>query len=107
MDRSAIGWHLNIGAGRIVYQDLVKINMEVRENTSHAEQNPVDAFYMRGSSGKQLQFYERIFVRWPCAFPQELCDMTGEYGIENVFIHAFGDGRDTDRQVEKVIWRTS
>ena len=36
----------------------------------------------------------------------KLCDMTGEYGIKDVFIHAFGDGRDTDPRVEKAIWKT-
>lgn len=103
MGNSEVG-HLNIGAGRIVYQDLVKINMEVRENTITQNKTLVDAFSYARDHGKQVHFMGLLSDGGVHSLDKhlyKLCDMTGEYGIENVFIHAFGDGRDTDPQSGK------
>jgi len=103
MGNSEVG-HLNIGAGRIVYQDLVKINMAVRENTILENEALVKAFSYARNHKKQVHFLGLLSDGGVHSLDKHLykmCDMTGEYGIENVFIHAFGDGRDTDPQSGK------
>ncbi len=98
MGNSEVG-HLNIGAGRIVYQDLVKINMAVRENTIVENEALVNAFSYARDNGKQVHFMGLLSdggVHSMDKHLYKLCDMTGEYGIQDVFIHGFGDGRDTD-----------
>jgi len=103
MGNSEVG-HLNIGAGRVVYQDLVKINIAVRDNT--ISQNPVlvEAFSYARDHKKQVHFMGLLSDGGVHSLDKhlyKLCDMTGEYGIEKVFVHAFGDGRDTDPQSGK------
>lgn len=103
MGNSEVG-HLNIGAGRVVYQDLVKINIAVRDNT--ISQNPVlvEAFSYARDHKKQVHFLGLLSDGGVHSLDKhlyKLCDMTGEYGIEKVFVHAFGDGRDTDPQSGK------
>jgi len=98
MGNSEVG-HLNIGAGRIIYQDLVKINMECK--TGEIKKNPVlnEAFSYARDKGKQVHFMGLLSdggVHSSDRHLYYLCDMTGEYGIKDVFIHGFGDGRDTD-----------
>lgn len=98
MGNSEVG-HLNIGAGRIIYQDLVKINMECK--TGGIKKNPVltEAFSYARDNGKQVHFMGLLSDGGVHSLDRHLyslCDMTGEYGIKNVFIHGFGDGRDTD-----------
>ncbi len=103
MGNSEVG-HLNIGAGRIVYQDLVKINMAVRDNTISENETLVNAFTYARDQKKQVHFLGLLSDGGVHSLDKhlyKLCDMTGEYGIENVFIHAFGDGRDTDPQSGK------
>ncbi|MEN8226629.1 MAG: 2,3-bisphosphoglycerate-independent phosphoglycerate mutase [Bacteroidota bacterium] len=103
MGNSEVG-HLNIGAGRIVYQDLVKINMAVRDNTILQNDTLVKAFSYARDQGKQVHFMGLLSDGGVHSLDKhlyKLCDMTGEYGIKNVFIHAFGDGRDTDPQSGK------
>lgn len=98
MGNSEVG-HLNLGAGRIVYQDLVKINMAVRDNTISENETLVKAFTYARNHNKQVHFLGLLSDGGVHSLDKHLykmCDMTGEYGIENVFIHAFGDGRDTD-----------
>ena len=98
MGNSEVG-HLNIGAGRIVYQDLVKINMACRENTIMDNETLVEAFSYARDNNKQVHFMGLLSDGGVHSLDKhlyKLCDMTGEYGIENVFIHGFGDGRDTD-----------
>ncbi|MFZ2338641.1 MAG: 2,3-bisphosphoglycerate-independent phosphoglycerate mutase [Bacteroidales bacterium] len=98
MGNSEVG-HLNIGAGRVIYQDLVKINLECK--TGDIKKNPVltEAFSYARDNGKQVHFMGLLSdggVHSLDTHLYYLCDMTGDYGIKNVFIHGFGDGRDTD-----------
>ncbi|MCK4664655.1 MAG: 2,3-bisphosphoglycerate-independent phosphoglycerate mutase [Bacteroidales bacterium] len=98
MGNSEVG-HLNIGAGRIVYQDLVKINKAVEDNS--ISNNPVltDAFIYAKKNKKQVHFIGLVSdggVHSLNKHLYKLCDLTKEYELENVFIHALTDGRDTD-----------
>lgn len=98
MGNSEVG-HLNIGAGRIIYQDLVKINKECK--TGEIKKNKVltDAFYYARDNNKQVHFFGLMSDGGVHSLDKHLyslCDMTMDYGIKNVFIHGFGDGRDTD-----------
>ena len=98
MGNSEVG-HLNIGAGREVYQDLVKINRACRDNSilenpevkaafEHAKKNGVNMHFMGlVSDGGVHSSLEHLF---------KLCDIAAEYKIENTFVHCFMDGRDTD-----------
>ena len=100
MGNSEVG-HLNIGAGRVVYQDLVKINRAVKDGS--ISQNPVlvEAFTYARDQKKQVHFLGLLSDGGVHSLDKhlyKLCDITGDYGIENVFVHAFGDGRDTDPQ---------
>lgn len=98
MGNSEVG-HLNIGAGRIVYQDLVKINLAIRNKS--IEQNEVlnKTFDYVKSSGKKLHIMGLVSdggVHSSQEHLHALCDMANERGVDNLFIHAFTDGRDTD-----------
>jgi len=98
MGNSEVG-HLNIGAGRVIYQDLVKINKECK--TGEIKQNRVlmDAFSYARDKNKQVHFLGLMSDGGVHSLDKHLyylCDMTKDYGLKNVFIHAFGDGRDTD-----------
>ncbi|HRW22632.1 MAG TPA: 2,3-bisphosphoglycerate-independent phosphoglycerate mutase, partial [Bacteroidales bacterium] len=100
MGNSEVG-HLNIGAGRIVYQDLVKINLAV-ENGSIAE-NPVlqKAFKYARDNNKSLHFLGLVSnggVHSMDTHLHKLCDLTALYKLDKVYIHALTDGRDTDPQ---------
>ena len=103
MGNSEVG-HLNIGAGRIVFQDLVKINRAVEQNTILENETLVRAFSYARDEAKQVHFMGLLSDGGVHSLDKhlyKLCDMTGDYGIENVFVHAFGDGRDTDPQSGK------
>ncbi|NSW94333.1 MAG: 2,3-bisphosphoglycerate-independent phosphoglycerate mutase [Bacteroidales bacterium] len=98
MGNSEVG-HLNIGAGRIIYQDLVKINKEIR--SGEIKRNPVltEAFSYAAKNNKQVHFFGLLSDGGVHSLDEHLyalCDMTMEYGLRNVFVHGFGDGRDTD-----------
>ena len=98
MGNSEVG-HLNIGAGRVVYQDLVKINRACRDNSilknpevvrafDYARQNGVGVHFMGlTSDGGVHSSLEHLF---------KLCDIAAEYKIDRTFVHCFMDGRDTD-----------
>ncbi len=103
MGNSEVG-HLNIGAGRIVYQDLVKINMAVSEGTISENSALVEAFSYARDNKKRVHFMGLLSDGGVHSLDKhlyKLCDMTGDYGIKDVFVHAFGDGRDTDPQSGK------
>jgi 2,3-bisphosphoglycerate-independent phosphoglycerate mutase len=98
MGNSEVG-HLNIGAGRVVYQDLALINKAIREKTIDANPALVKAFEYAQKNNKALHFMGLVSeggVHSSQAHLHYLCDMTKAYGLKNVFIHAFTDGRDTD-----------
>ena len=98
MGNSEVG-HLNIGAGRVVYQDLVKINKaiadrsildnpEIKNAFSYAKNNDKAIHFMGlTSTGGVHSSFEHIFA---------LCDIAKEYCLEKVYLHCFMDGRDTD-----------
>ncbi len=98
MGNSEVG-HLNIGAGRVLYQDLVKINKAIESGSILDNPEIKSAFSYAKESGKAMHFmgltstggvhssFEHIFA---------LCDIAKKYGLEKVYIHCFMDGRDTD-----------
>ena len=98
MGNSEVG-HLNIGAGRVVYQDLVKINKAIKDGSVLNNPEIISAFEYAKKSGKAIHFMgltsnggvhsslEHLFA---------LCDIAKHYGLEKVYIHCFMDGRDTD-----------
>ena len=98
MGNSEVG-HLNIGAGRVVYQDLVKINRACRDNSilenpevkaafEYAKKNGVNVHFMGlTSDGGVHSSLDHLF---------KLCEIAAAYKIENTFVHCFMDGRDTD-----------
>ncbi len=98
MGNSEVG-HLNIGAGRVVYQDLVKINKACEDGSILENPEIVDAFTYARDNGKAIHFmgltsnggvhssFDHLFA---------LCDIAKKYGLEKVYIHCFMDGRDTD-----------
>ena len=100
MGNSEVG-HLNIGAGRIVYQDLVKINRaiadgsfmenpEIKEAFTYAKEKRMPIHFMGlTSNGGVHSSLDHLFA---------LCDTAKVYGLDQVYIHCFMDGRDTDPQ---------
>jgi 2,3-bisphosphoglycerate-independent phosphoglycerate mutase len=98
MGNSEVG-HLNIGAGRVIYQDLVKINKECKTGEIRNNKTLTEAFTYARDNKHQVHFMGLLSDGGVHSLDRHLyylCDMTKEYGIENVFIHGFGDGRDTD-----------
>ncbi len=98
MGNSEVG-HLNIGAGRIVYQDLELINKAIREKTIDTNPTLLKAFEYAKQNNKAVHFMGLVSeggVHSSQAHLHYLCDMAKANGLSNVFIHAFTDGRDTD-----------
>jgi len=98
MGNSEVG-HLNIGAGRVVYQDLVKINLACRDNSILKNPAIVSAFTYAKEHGKSIHFMGLTSdggVHSSLDHLFKLCDIAKEYALEDVFIHCFMDGRDTD-----------
>ena len=98
MGNSEVG-HLNIGAGRVVYQDLVKINNAVKENTLKDNKALNSAFDYAKSTQKSLHFVGLVSNGGIHAHEKHLhhlCKLADTAGLKKVFIHAFTDGRDTD-----------
>jgi 2,3-bisphosphoglycerate-independent phosphoglycerate mutase len=98
MGNSEVG-HLNIGAGRVIYQDLVKINKECKTGEIRHNKVLTDAFSYARDNNKQVHFLGLMSDGGVHSLDKHLyslCDMTMDYNLKNVFIHAFGDGRDTD-----------
>jgi len=98
MGNSEVG-HLNIGAGRIVYQDLVKINIEIRENK--IQQNPtlIKAMEYAKNNDKAVHFIGLVSDGGVHSLDKhlyKLCEITKNYDLQKVYIHALMDGRDTD-----------
>ncbi|MBQ5899479.1 MAG: 2,3-bisphosphoglycerate-independent phosphoglycerate mutase [Alistipes sp.] len=98
MGNSEVG-HLNIGAGRVVYQDLVKINRACRDNSVFENAEIVKAFEYAKANGVNVHFMGLVSdggVHSSLDHLFKLCDISKHYGIENTFVHCFMDGRDTD-----------
>ncbi|MEO8253214.1 MAG: 2,3-bisphosphoglycerate-independent phosphoglycerate mutase [Flavobacterium sp.] len=98
MGNSEVG-HMNLGAGRIVYQDLAKINLAVANKTLAQEQVLKDAFQYAKDNNKKVHFLGLVSdggVHSHTSHLRGLIDATQDYGLDQVFIHAFTDGRDVD-----------
>lgn len=98
MGNSEVG-HLNIGAGRVVYQDLVKINRACKDNSIMENPEIKSAFSYAKENGKNIHFMGLTSnggVHSSLDHLYKLCDISKSYGIENTYIHCFMDGRDTD-----------
>ncbi|MEM9821501.1 MAG: 2,3-bisphosphoglycerate-independent phosphoglycerate mutase [Bacteroidota bacterium] len=98
MGNSEVG-HLNIGAGRVVYQELARINKAIREKTLHQHPVLLDALAYAKKEGKQVHLLGLVSdggVHSHIQHLKALCDICEEQAAKQVFIHAFTDGRDTD-----------
>lgn len=103
MGNSEVG-HQNIGAGRILYQDLVKINKSIKEGTIYDNPEVKSAFSYAKEAGKNIHFMGLTStggVHSSLNHIFALCDIAKKYELENVFVHCFMDGRDTDPQSGK------
>ena len=98
MGNSEVG-HMNLGAGRVVYQDLVKINLAVKDKTLGKEKALLDALTYAKQNNKKVHLLGLVSdggVHAHIEHLKALCDIAKENGIDKLFIHAFTDGRDTD-----------
>jgi len=98
MGNSEVG-HLNIGAGRVVFQDLVKINNAIKDNSISENQVILNAFKHAKENKAQVHFLGLVSdggVHSSTKHLEKLVDIADEQGLEKVFIHALTDGRDTD-----------
>ena len=99
MGNSEVG-HLNIGAGRVVYQDLVKINRACRDNTIVSNPEVERAFTYAREKGVKVHFMGLVSdggVHSSLEHLLKLCDVAAEYGVSGrTYVHCFMDGRDTD-----------
>jgi len=98
MGNSEVG-HMNLGAGRVVYQELGRIHKAIEDN--ELLENPVltEAFDYARQNNKNVHFIGLVSdggVHSHIRHLKGLCDVATATGLENVFIHAFLDGRDTD-----------
>ena len=98
MGNSEVG-HLNLGAGRVVYQDLVKINMACRDHKLLDNPEIKAVYDYAVKNGKQLHLMGLASmggVHSSLAHVYEFLSVAKQYGLEKVFVHCFMDGRDTD-----------
>ncbi len=98
MGNSEVG-HMNLGAGRIVYQDLVKINLAVKNNTLADVPVLQNAFEYAKSNNKNVHFLGLLSdggVHSHINHIKGLLDAANNYGLTKTFVHAFTDGRDVD-----------
>ena len=98
MGNSEVG-HMNLGAGRIVYQDLAKINLAVQNHTLKFEKPLLEAFSYAKENNKNVHFLGLVSdggVHSHTSHLHGLIEAAQENGIQNMFVHAFTDGRDVD-----------
>ncbi len=98
MGNSEVG-HLNIGAGRVVFQDLVKINNAIKDGSIMKNPGIVAAYSYAKESGKKLHLMGLAStggVHSSFDHLKKLVEIGKEYGLDKVFVHCFMDGRDTD-----------
>jgi 2,3-bisphosphoglycerate-independent phosphoglycerate mutase len=98
MGNSEVG-HMNLGAGRIVYQDLAKINLAVQNKTLNQEKELHDAFTYAKENNKKVHFLGLLSdggVHSHTSHLRGLLEAAQDFGMEKIFIHAFTDGRDVD-----------
>ncbi len=98
MGNSEVG-HMNLGAGRIVYQDLVKINLAVENKSLNNEEVLVNAFNYAKTNDKDVHFLGLLSnggVHSHINHLKGLIDAANEAGVKNSYVHGFTDGRDVD-----------
>lgn len=98
MGNSEVG-HLNIGAGRVVYQDLVKINIACRDNSILQNPEIVNAYTYARDNKKKIHFLGLVSdggVHSSLDHLFKLIDIAKTYGVDDTYVHCFMDGRDTD-----------
>ena len=98
MGNSEVG-HLNIGAGRVVYQDLVKINRAIKDGSIMDNPAIQLAYSTAKNEGKKLHFMGLVSnggVHSSLDHLYALCDIAKKYDIKDHYVHCFMDGRDTD-----------
>jgi len=98
MGNSEVG-HMNLGAGRVVYQELTRINLAVKNNTLKNEKVLVDAFEYAKSNGKKVHFLGLLSdggVHSHIKHLKGLLTAADDMGLKDVYVHAFTDGRDVD-----------
>ncbi|RXQ87772.1 2,3-bisphosphoglycerate-independent phosphoglycerate mutase [Ancylomarina salipaludis] len=98
MGNSEVG-HLNIGAGRVVYQDLVKINLAVKNNTLKDNEQLIKAFSTAKKNNTKLHLIGLLGdggVHSLSSHAVAVCKAAKAFGLEDVFVHGLTDGRDTD-----------
>jgi len=98
MGNSEVG-HMNLGAGRIVYQNLTRINIAVREQTLGQEKVLVDTYKYAKENNKKVHLLGLVSdggIHAHIDHIKGLLDVAKENGVEDLFLHAFTDGRDTD-----------
>jgi len=98
MGNSEVG-HLNIGAGRVVYQDLVRIDRAISDGSLEQDPTLRAAFEAAKRPGRRLHLMGLLSdggVHAMRTHAEALCHMAEKAGVPNVFVHAFTDGRDAD-----------
>ena len=98
MGNSEVG-HMNLGAGRIVYQNLAKINIAVREGKLSKEEELLNAFKYAKDHQKNVHLLGLVSnggIHSHINHVKGLLSAANEHGVKNVFLHAFTDGRDCD-----------
>jgi len=98
MGNSEVG-HINIGAGRIVHQDLVKINIACEENSISKQDKLINSFDYAKQKNKPLHLIGLVSdggIHSHQNHLYKICELANQAGVHNVFVHAFTDGRDCD-----------
>ena len=98
MGNSEVG-HMNLGAGRIVYQDLAKLNLAVTNHTMSQEKPLMDALNYAKENNKSIHFLGLLSdggVHSHTSHLRGLIDVAQANGNQKMFVHAFTDGRDVD-----------
>ena len=98
MGNSEVG-HLNIGAGRIVDQDLIKINKACANNSISSMQNLQQSFVYAKDNSKPLHLLGLVSnggIHSHQKHLYKICELANQFGVKDVFIHIFTDGRDCD-----------
>ncbi|HEY9220978.1 MAG TPA: 2,3-bisphosphoglycerate-independent phosphoglycerate mutase [Lutibacter sp.] len=98
MGNSEVG-HMNLGAGRIVYQNLVRVNMAVKNKTLGKEKVLLDAISYAKKNNKNIHLLGLVSdggIHSHINHLKGLLDVVAEHKLKNVFLHAFTDGRDCD-----------
>ncbi len=117
MGNSEVG-HLNMGAGRIVYQDLVKISKAVKDKFFQENEVLKEAFDYAKENGKKVHLFGLVSdggVHSAMDHLFGLCDMARDLDFDKLYVHAFTDGRDTDprsgkgyiRELEEYMQKTA